>query len=119
MLRYFARKIFGVLQSLVRTHLKVAANSFLDDTLQRCNTIGGLPENSGGLVQGEQRRILSRHDHHLAIDGASRHSGAPGNVETTHAMNSQTRGSGTKVSLETGTCSTKCNAELNTACTNS
>src|ERR1017187_8058490 len=70
-------------------------------------------------VQGEQRGVPGRHDHHLAVQHAGGDLGCASYIKRTHAISSQTRASGTKVRRYTGTRFTSSHADSKTWLTSS
>src|SRR5207245_10224045 len=107
----FTRQIFRILQSGARIDFELRHNAALDNFFQGSRSVGGLPDDGGSLVQREERGVVTRHDHHLAIEDAGRQLGTARYVELAHPINSQTRASGTKVRRETGTRFTNSKAE--------
>src|SRR5580700_4666439 len=94
----------GVPECFFGRHFELGTDAVLDDFIERRGAIGSLPENGRGWVQREQRRSLRGHDQHFFSQLAGRDSWTARDIEflIRHCPTpiiSQTRASGTKVSL--------------------
>ena len=107
----FSRHVLSILKGLGGLDLELGTDALLDDLVEWSGAVGGLPEDGGRLVQGEESGIARGHDHHLAIETAGCHSRIACHIKAAHPINSQTRASGTKVRRKTGTRLTKSKAE--------
>src|SRR5208337_534267 len=115
----FTSQGFGVFERLGGLNFEFRANPKLHDLIQRRGSVGRLPKDGGGAVQGEESRIPGGHDHHFAVQTACRHPRIPRHKKPAHRINSHTRASGRKVRRATGTRLTNSKAEWNAARTSS
>src|ERR1019366_3665058 len=112
-------KALRIFHGFAGFHVKLSAHLALHDLLERGRAIGRLPGDGAYCVQGEQRGVPRRHDHHLAVQHAGGDLGCASYIKRTHAISSQTRASGTKVRRYTGTRFTSSHADSKTRLTSS